>query len=227
MSTLSQDYSRFACPNCKCKFYGQWNQGNITHHSWMGKNKQIQRLRCRDCKVAFSENKNSLREKAKIHEDQQELLLKCFRWGVCDEGAADICRVNTKTVQLFRSKASKQAESHHEECVHGVEAPGIQMDELRAKQAKSVTWIGAAIALKSLFILAVTFGQRNQGLADGLFAEIWVRCCRFGIILTDGWSCYYNGLMRCFGRVYQPRRAFWRRGKKLAKRLKLDSGSPF
>lgn len=228
MSTSSKDYTRFACPNDKCKMHGQFNQGNIAHHSWIGKNKNINRLRCKKCQCNFSENRGTLRERARIEEEKQERLLKCFRWGVCEEGCADICKVSLKTVQLFRKKAALHGKKHHGLKVKEVDAPGIQMDELRAKQGGSlVTWVGAAMAINSFLILAVTVGQRNQHLANNLLAEIWGRCKRVGMFLSDGWSCYYKAILLCFGRIYSPRKSEGKRGRKKAERLKLKKSDPF
>lgn len=221
MSTSSKNYTSFACPNIKCKLHGSKNQENITHHSWIGKEKNIERLRCIACNRAFSENKNTLRERAKIKEEQQELLFKCFRWGVCDEGAADISDVNLKTVRLFRSKVAVHAKTHHNSQVKGVNAAGMQMDEIRAKQSGGITWAAVAMILSTYLIIAVAYGKRNQSLADQLFAQVWARCTRVGMVLTDGWRCYYSGLMRCFGRIYRPRRSGVIRGRKLGHRLKL------
>lgn len=222
MSTLRKDYTQFACMNCNCKLYNQQNQGNIAHHSWMGKNKNIQRLRCRECRNTFSENKYTLRERAKIDEYQQELILKCFRWGMPDEGTSDIAQVDLKTVRLFRSKVAAQAQAQHEVCVHGVDVSGVQMDELRAKQSGEITWAAVAMAMSSFLILAVACGRRNQRLADKLLAEVYTRCCNIKMILTDGWVCYLTAILKCFGRLYQPRRSIKKRGRKLSKRLKLD-----
>lgn len=222
MSTLKTDYTPFACPNSKCKFYGQFGQNQITHHGWMGKNRHIQRLRCRECNKTFSENKGSLREGSKIDVDRQETLFKCFRWGVCDEGSADIAQVNIKTVRLFRSKVSKQSEILHNTRVQGVQSPGIQMDEIRVKQGGKITWAGLAIIMSSLLIVAVSLGSRNQLLADKLFAQIWCRCKQVSIFLTDGWKCYFSGLIRCYGRLYTPRKRQEHRGRRLSKRFKID-----
>jgi transposase-like protein len=207
--------------------YGQFNQGNVTHHSWIGKNKNIKRLRCKNCRCNFSENRGTLRERAHLGEEKQERLLKCFRWGVCEEGCADICEVSLKSVQLFRKKAAQHGKQHHEAKVKEVNAPAVQMDELRAKQGGSVTWIGAAMAINSFLILAVTLGQRNQQLANDLFAEIWGRCKWIGIFLSDGWSCYYTAILLCFGRIHSPRNSEEKRRRKKAERLKLKKSDPF
>jgi transposase-like protein len=70
----------------------------------MGKDKNIERLRCTCCGKNFSSNQGTLREKTKITEQQQTIMLKCFRWGVPETGIADIAEVNIKTVHLFQAK---------------------------------------------------------------------------------------------------------------------------
>jgi hypothetical protein len=164
-----KDYTQFACPNDKCKVHGQSNLGNITHHSWMGKNKNINRLRCKECCFVFSENNGTLREKAHVEESKQERMLKCFRWGVPDGGTAEICEVNLKTVQLFREKVACHGRAYHER-IQGIYAAGVQLDELRAKQGGSITWVAVAIVMRSFLILAVSLGSHNQLLADKLLA---------------------------------------------------------
>lgn len=221
MSTSDIKYTLFSCPNSKCKLYGEQNQGNITHHSWIGKLKNIRRLRCRCCAKTFSENRGTLRERAKVEESKQIRILKCFRWGVCNEGIADICDVNVKTVQLFQRKASDHGQNYHETHVKEIQASGVQVDEIRAKQGGKITWAAVAIVMQSFLILGVCLGKRNQFLADNLFAQIWARCKSVGIFLSDGWSCYYSALLRCYGKLYTPRRTESQRRKKFAKRLKF------
>jgi hypothetical protein len=109
--------------------YNQINQGNISHRSWTGVRKDIERLRCLTCKKEFSSRAGSLQERAKVSEEKQELLLKCSRWGVCDEGIAGICAVNLKTVRLFQDNAAKRAEVHHDNLVKEINAPAVQVDE--------------------------------------------------------------------------------------------------
>jgi hypothetical protein len=41
--------------------------------------------------------------RSKLPEATVTQLLKCQRWGVCDEGTADICAVDLKTVHRFQS----------------------------------------------------------------------------------------------------------------------------
>jgi IS1 family transposase len=220
MSTPNTDYTQFRCPNPVCIFYNTPDQANIMHRSWTGTNKNIERLRCTACKKEFSDRCGTLQERAKIPLEKQELMLKCFRWGVCEEGTADISNVNPKTVRLFQEKTAKRAETHHDNLVKDVRTPGVQLDELWAKMAGQKQWLAAAIAMKSLLIIAVTIGNRDGKLADRLLAQVWARCSWIGIFLTDGWRPYLTSIIKCFGALYQPRKKS-QKGRKKRKRIKL------
>ena len=214
-------YTKFACPNSSCSFYAQFNAGNITHRSWTGKDKKIERLRCIHCRKEFSERKATLMENSKISGKTHEQMLKCMRWGVCDEGIADICDVSIKTVRLNQNKAASRAEKHHDIEVQGIRDSGVQLDEMHCKVTKDRGfWLGTAIAMQSLLIVAVTFGERNQGMADRLLAEICLRFTFLLSIFTDGWRPYISAILRAFGNLYRPRRKEGE-GRVLKKRLRL------
>ena len=215
-----KDYTKFACPNTSCSFYAKFNSGNIVHRSWTGKSKDIERLRCTCCSKEFSERRATLMENSKLSEKTHEQMLKCMRWGVCDEGIADICDVSIKTVRLNQAKASARAIKHHDGAAKDIKDPAIQLDEMHCKIAKDRGfWLGAAIAMQSLLIVALSFGERNQGLADRLLAEIKNRCNALSMILTDGWRPYLNAILRRFGTLYQPRKKGI--GRSCGKRLRL------
>ena len=214
------NYSKIACPNTSCSFYAKFNSGNIAHRSWTGKNREIERLRCICCKQEFSERKATLMENAKLSEKTYEQMLKCLRWGVCDEGIADICDVSIKTVRLNQNKAAAKAVKHHDSAVQNLQDAGTQLDEMHCKIAKDKGfWLGTAIAMQSLLIVAITFGERNQALADRLLAEVNLRFTRLMSIFTDGWRLYLSAILRAFGTLYRPKQKG--RGRPLHRRLKL------
>lgn len=220
MSTPSANYNRFCCPNEACIFYNTPGQGNIAHRSWTGVRKDIERLRCRVCCKEFSSRRGTLQEKAKTTLEQQERMLICLRWGVQLRGIAEICKVDIDTVELFQKKTAERAKIHHDNLVKDIRADGVQLDELYAKMAGCKRWLGVAIAMKSLLILAVTVGARDGKLADKLLAEVWARCLWVGIFLTDGWRPYVTAILKCFGHLFQPRRTSGK-GRRKAKRINL------
>lgn len=215
------DYTKFACPNSSCSFYAQFNANNITHRSWTGKYKNIERLRCTCCEGEFSERRATLMESSKISSKTHEQMLKCMRWGVCDEGIADICDVSIKTVRLNQAKAASNALKHHDSQVKNLNDAGVQLDEMHCKVCKKWDfWLGTAITMQSLLMVAVTFGERNQGMADRLLAEVSLRFSFLMSIFTDGWRPYLGSILRAFGVLYQPKRK-GKKGRILSKGLKL------
>jgi IS1 family transposase len=214
------NYTKFACPNTSCSFYAKFNSGNIVHRSWTGKNKEIERLRCTCCGKEFSERRATLMENSKLSEKTHEQMLKCMRWGVCDEGIADICGVSIKTIRLNQAKAASKAVKHHDSAIKNLKDPGVQLDEMHCRVTRDRSfWLGTAIAMQSLLIVAVTFGERNQGMADRLLAEVSLRFAQLFSIFTDGWRPYLSAILRAFGELYRPKRK--RKGKLLQKCLRL------
>jgi IS1 family transposase len=121
--------------------------------------------------------------------------------------------------------SKKQVQLHQEAEIKEVKEAGVQVDGIRVKQAGKITWAAVAIAMSSFLILGLSVGKRAQGLVDLLIAEVWGRCQSIGIFLSDGWSCYFSALQRCYARLYRSRSK--QRGRKMAKRLKFDRLSPF
>ena len=207
MTPAQERYTTFSCPNPDCQQFNRSNAGNIGHRSWTGKHKHIERLRCTACDREFSEREGTLMARSKLSEDTVEQLLKCQRWGVCDEGTADICAVDLKTVYRFQRVATRRAQSHHQQVVQDVDVPGVQWDEAHAKlRPKQVEWVHTAVAMGSWFLLWVDFGPRTQDTAAALIAQVIARARQLPLFLTDGWKAYTAALLQVVGIVYRPRR---------------------
>jgi hypothetical protein len=200
-------YTTFSCSNPDCTQFNRSNVDTIVHRSWTGKHKHIERLRCTTCDHEFSEREGTLMARSKLAEDQVERLLKCQRWGVCDEGTADICEVDLKTVYRFQRVATQRAQTHHQKVVRDVDVPGVQLDEAHSKlRPKQVEWVHTALAMGSWFLLWVDFGPRTQDTAAVLIAQVIARTQALPLFLTDGWKAYTAALLQVVGVVYRPRR---------------------
>jgi IS1 family transposase len=200
-------YTKFSCPNPGCSLFNQPGQGNIVHRSWTGRDKGIERLRCSLCQKEFSEREGTLMARGKLPEEKVIRLTKCQRWGVCDEGTADICEVDIKTVHRFQGGSSGRAQEHQQQVACELEVEGVQVDEAHSKRRPGkVEWIHTALAMGSLFILFVTFGPRNTDTAAYLIAQVVARLKAVPLFLTDGWNAYPAALLRVLGKVYRPRR---------------------
>jgi hypothetical protein len=200
-------YIRCSCPNPHCARFNRRGEGNIAHRSWTGIHKHIERLRCTACDREFSEREGSLMARSKLSEDTVERLLKCQRWGVCDEGTADICAVDLKTVYRFQRVATERAQTHHQQVVRDLDVPGVQLDEAHSNlRPKQVEWVHTALAIGSWFLLWVDLGPRTQDTAATLLAQVVARTRQLPLVLTDGWKAYTAALLQVVGVVYRPRR---------------------
>ena len=200
-------YTTFSCPNPDCTPFNRLNVDTIVHRSWTGKHKHIERLRCTICGCEFSERAGTLMARSKLPEATVVQLLKCQRWGVCDEGMADICAVDLKTVHRFQRVAAQRAETHHWQSVQDVDVTGVQLDEAHSKlRPKQVVWVHTALAMGSWFLLWVDFGPRTQDMAATLIAQVVARTRQLPLFLTDGWKAYTAALLQVVGIVYRPRR---------------------
>jgi len=169
--------------------------------------KHIERLRCTACAREFSEREGTLMARSKLPEDTVVRLVKCQRWGVCDEGTADICAVDLKTVQRLQHIAAQRAETHHRQVVRAVDGSGVQLDEAHSKlRPHQVAWIHTALAMGSWFRLWVDTGPRTQERASTLIAQVVARTRAVPLFLSDGWKAYPAALLQVLGVVYRPRR---------------------
>jgi len=204
---VQERYTRFACPNPQCAQCNRPGGGNIAHRSWTGTHKHIERLRCTACDREFSEREGTLMARSKLPEDTVIQLVKCQRWGVCDEGTADICAVDLKTVHRLQQVAAQRAETHHRQVVRGVDVPGVQLDEAHSKlRPHQVAWIHTALAMGSWFLLWVDVGPRTQEQAALMLAPVVARVRELPLFLTDGWKAYSAALLQVVGIVYRRRR---------------------
>jgi hypothetical protein len=215
----SQPYSTFSCPNLRCPSRGPRGTSHIAHRSWTGKDKHIERLRCKACGQEFSARRGTLMEATKLPEETVERLLKCQRWGVCDAGTADICGVDIKTVQRFQTVAAQRAQTHHERVTRDLQVGAVQLDEMHSKRrGPHVEWLHTAIAMSSRFVLWVHWGPRTQESAALLIAQVVARLCGLPVWLSDGWKAYPAALLQVLGQVYRRRRR-GRRGRHPKPRL--------
>jgi transposase-like protein len=130
--------SFFACPNSDCADFNRFDSGNLSVAEWMGKDKAIRRLYCKTCGTRFSERQGSLMQYTKLPATDVVRIIKCLGHGCSVEAAADICEVDTRTVQRLLERAGKRATDFHrlqlENLDQSLEA--VQMDELHGKTVK-------------------------------------------------------------------------------------------
>jgi len=129
----------FACPNSDCADFNQFDADNLSVAEWMGKDKAIRRLYCKTCGRRFSERQGSLMQYTKLPSVDVVRIVKCLGHGCSVEATADICEVDTRTVQRLLEKAGKRASDFHNLQLENLDQPldVVQMDELHGKTVKS------------------------------------------------------------------------------------------
>src|SRR2546426_11638538 len=208
LTTPAQErYPRFSCPTPHCAQCNRPGTGHIAHRSWTGTARHSERLRCTLCHRECSEREGTLMARSKLPEATVEQLLQCQRWGVCDEGTADLCAVDLKTVHRCQRVAAHRAQTHQQQAVQQVDVTGVQMDEAHSKlRRRRAEWIHTALAMGSWFLLWVDFGPRTQETAAARVAQVVSRVRTLPLFLTDGWKAYPTALPQVVGVVYRRRR---------------------
>ena len=127
-----------ACPNSDCADFNKFDAGNLSIAEWMGKDKAIRRLYCKTCGTRFSERQGSLMRHTKLPQQDVVRIIKCLGHGCSIEATADICEVDTRTVQRLLEKAGKRATDFHRLQLENLNQPleVVQMDELHGKTVK-------------------------------------------------------------------------------------------
>jgi len=130
--------SFFACPNSDCADFNRFDSGNLSVAEWMGKDKAIRRLYCKTCGRRFSERQGSLMQNTKLPTADVVRIIKCLGHGCSVEATADICEVDTRTVQRLLETAGKRATDFHRLQLENLDQPleAVQMDELYGKTVK-------------------------------------------------------------------------------------------
>ena len=128
----------FACPNSDCADFNRFEAGNLSIAEWMGKDKSIRRLYCKTCGTRFSERQGSLMQDTKLSQADVVRIIKCLGHGCSVEATADICEVDTRTVQRLLEKSGERAADFHRLQLENLDEPleAVQMDELHGKTVK-------------------------------------------------------------------------------------------
>jgi transposase-like protein len=167
--------SFFACPNSDCADFNKFNTDNLSIAEWMGKDKAIRRLYCKTCGARFSERQGSLMQYTKLPQADVVRIVKCLGHGCSVEATADICEVDTRTVQRFLEKAGKRADDFHNLQLENLDKPleAVQMDELHGKTVKSKRQTEEVKVPKKLRKRLSTCGRAKKRAKHG-FIRLWL-----------------------------------------------------
>jgi transposase-like protein len=131
---VHDDLKGFACPNEDCTDFNVFGGDNLSVCERMGRDKRIRRLYCKSCGQRFSERQGSLLAHTKLPEEQVVRIVKCLGHGCSIEATADICEVDSRTVELLLAKAGERAEQFHRLSLDNLPQPPaiVEVDELHA-----------------------------------------------------------------------------------------------
>jgi hypothetical protein len=204
---VQERYTRFSCPHPPCVQFNRPGEGTIAHRSWPGTHKHIERLRWTACDREGSEREGTLMARSKLPEATVIPRVQCQRWGVWEEGTADLGAVDLKTVHRLQQVAAQRAAPHHRPVGREVDVPGGQLDEAQAQlRPHQVAWSQTALARGSWFLLWVDVGPRTQEQAAVMRAQVGARVRALPVFLTDGWKAYRAALLQGLGLVERRRR---------------------
>jgi transposase-like protein len=111
------DLSRFCRLNSDCPEYGKRGGGNLTVPHRYGPNKARRMLRCRTCKVRFSERKGTPPFDARLPPETIESVLEHVAEGCGVRQTGRLCKVNPNTVARYSRIAGGHARDLHDELV--------------------------------------------------------------------------------------------------------------
>ena len=130
--------SFFACPNSDCANFNHFDADNLSVAEWMEKETDIRRVSFKTYGTRFTEWQVSLMQYTKLPQADVVRIVKCLSHGCSVEATADICEVDTRTVQRLLERSGKRAEDFHRLQLENLDEPleAVQMDELHGKTVK-------------------------------------------------------------------------------------------
>jgi LacI family transcriptional regulator len=111
------DLSAFCCLNPACADLGKRGYGNLTVTARYGPGKARRMLRCRTCKVRFSERKGTPLFDARLPPEKVSAVLAHVAEGAGTRKTARLTGVHTDTVTRYTRLAGDHAEAVHDELV--------------------------------------------------------------------------------------------------------------
>jgi len=122
-------WSDFACPNPKCKVFGQRGLASIRPHGWSSKARAIRCLRCTVCNKSFSERAGTPFFRTQLPADKIVAIAQHVVEGNGMRATARLCSVGLNTVLRIAVRAGEHAEAFHDQKVRHVHAERVQADE--------------------------------------------------------------------------------------------------
>ena len=124
-----RDWSQFACPNPKCRAFGQRGLPSIRPHGWSSLAQKIRCLRCTVCGKDFSERHGTPFFRCQLPEAKVVDIAKHIAEGDGMRSTGRKCGVSLNTVLRIAVRAGEHAQAFHDEKVRHVHPAQVQADE--------------------------------------------------------------------------------------------------
>jgi IS1 family transposase/transposase-like protein len=192
-----------------CELYGQAGQNNLIMRKVYSKD-QIRYLRCRKCRMEFSERKNTALWNTKVREAKAVSVGEHLAEGCSLKGTARLVKVDASTVRRLNQRLGKHGEALHDERVHDVQPKALEADERHgyACDKGEPAWEAELMDPSSKFVLSHVQGRRNEELIRRLLTDGAARLVNRHdlVLLTDGDASYATLFPEIFGQPYRPSR---------------------
>lgn len=212
-----------ACVNAHCELYGQAGQGNLTVRKVYGAD-QIRYLRCRVCRIEFSERKQTALWNTKVCEAKAIAVSEHLVEGCSLKGTARLVKVDPSTVRRLNQRLGEHGQLFHAEQVQMVRVEALEADERYgyATHKGQPAWEAELMDPMSKFVISHVQGRRNEELIRTLLED---GACRLAdphdvVLLTDGEASYATLFPQIFGQPYRPSRSS-HRGRPPKKRFRI------
>jgi len=111
------DLSRFCCQNPECPDHGTRGGTNLVVHTRYGAAKTSRLLKCRTCRVRFSERKGTPLYRADLPEEKVVSILEHLAEGSGVRQTERLVKVHRDTVMRYGLLAGEHARQSHDELV--------------------------------------------------------------------------------------------------------------
>jgi IS1 family transposase/transposase-like protein len=192
-----------------CELYGQAGQNNLLIRKVYSKD-QIRYLRCRKCRMEFSERKNTALWNTKVREAKAVSVGEHLAEGCSLKGTARLVKVDASTVRRLNQRLGNHGEALHNERVHDIQPKALEADERHgyASDKGEPAWEAELMDPSSKFVLSHVQGRRNEALIRRLLTDGAARLVNRHdlVLLTDGDASYATLFPEIFGQPYLPSR---------------------
>ncbi len=190
----------YACPNRKCPYSGI-TDAHI--HALVGDGKhgqaeRIQTFRCQACRTTFSARRNTPLYRLKTPSHRVAMVLFSLAEGLDASANERVFGYRQATITTWLTRAGEHAEIFHQRCLHTLQIPHLQLDELRTRlrSSQQVLWLWLAIDPCTKLLPVLQLGPRTQHMAYQLIHSLRQHLAPGCIPLftSDGLNVYFYAL---------------------------------